>query len=192
MVKKNILVCPMCDNSDVKNITHESHFDYKGVAYSISNLNSAECKKCGFQFVSQEQKLLNEKLIREKRREIDNFLTAEQIKKLREFLQLSQKDAALIFGGGKHGFSKYERGEVVQSFAMDRLMRVAYEIPEVIDVIAGFSASGKSVSLVKNIDGQFFEMEETVSDSPEPVISSSSIKKERELEVDINCVVDAA
>ena len=40
-------------------------------------------------------------------------------------MKLTQEEAAKVFGGGVNAFSKYERGEVTQSAAMDKLIRVA-------------------------------------------------------------------
>jgi len=40
-------------------------------------------------------------------------------------LGLTQHAASSIFGGGLNAFSKYERGEVIQSKAMDKLIRVS-------------------------------------------------------------------
>ena len=79
---------------------------------------------------------------------------------------------------------------------MDRLMRVAYEIPEAINVIAGFSASGRTVTRVRDtiyvniIDSQPFENNDRVSNSSS--VGVSSIKKGRKLEFDITNVVVAA
>ncbi len=186
----NDVICPMCECSVLKNITHESQFNYKGISHSISQLNSTACKKCDFEFILPQQKIFNESLIRKKRREIDNILSAEEIKILREKLELTQEDAAIIFGGGKHAFSKYERGEVVQSIAMDRLMRVAFEIPEAFSVIAGFSASERKVTFVRNIIDEL--QYEIIDESHRTSIRFSSVKKKRELEINFNNVIIAA
>jgi HTH-type transcriptional regulator/antitoxin MqsA len=42
-------------------------------------------------------------------------------------LNLTKKEAAIMFCGGTNAFSKYERGEVIQSKAMGKLMRLALE-----------------------------------------------------------------
>ena len=63
-------------------------------------------------------------------RKIDGLLTAQEIVALRNKLGLTQQDAAKIFGGGANAFSKYERSEVIQSVAMDKLMRAALDVPD--------------------------------------------------------------
>ena len=64
------------------------------------------------------------------------MLTGSEVKSVRERLGLKQSDAARIFGGGSVAFSKYESDDVTQSEAMDRLLRVAVEIPEAFEYLA--------------------------------------------------------
>jgi HTH-type transcriptional regulator/antitoxin MqsA len=56
-------------------------------------------------------------------------LTGEEVRALRVQLDLTQAEAARVFGGGQVAFSKYENDDVVQSEAMDKLLRVAAEVP---------------------------------------------------------------
>ena len=63
------------------------------------------------------------------KKRVDGLLTGSEVKSLRERLGLRQSDAARIFGGGPVVFSKYESDDVAQSEAMDRLLRVATEVP---------------------------------------------------------------
>jgi Cys-tRNA synthase (O-phospho-L-seryl-tRNA:Cys-tRNA synthase) len=54
---------------------------------------------------------------------------------------LSQQKAAQLLGGGVNAFSKYERGEVMQSRSMDLLMRMYNEVPDVRDRLATLSGT---------------------------------------------------
>lgn len=64
------------------------------------------------------------------------LLTGEEIRKIRSFLGITQNEAATIFGGGTVAFSKYENNDVIQSVSMDKLLRVASEVPEAFHVLA--------------------------------------------------------
>jgi len=55
---------------------------------------------------------------------------------------LTQKDASSLFGGGANAFSKYERGDVIQSDAMDRLMRLVKQHPGLLGDLRGLTVSG--------------------------------------------------
>ena len=48
--------------------------------------------------------------IQEQRSRIDGILTPVEIAKIRRHLNLNQKDASRIFGGGINAFNRYERG----------------------------------------------------------------------------------
>jgi putative zinc finger/helix-turn-helix protein, ygiT family len=89
------------------------------------------CVSCGEEWVTPEQsKATTDKITAIKRR-AQGFLAPQDIKALRERHGLTQKQAAIIFGGGDNAFSKYERGEIYPSAAMDKLMCLFNTIPEV-------------------------------------------------------------
>ena len=58
------------------------------------------------------------------------ILTPLVIKAIREACGLSQKQAALVFGGGPKAFEKYETGEVAPSSSMNRLLFFAMKHPD--------------------------------------------------------------
>jgi putative zinc finger/helix-turn-helix YgiT family protein len=75
------------------------------------------------------------------------YLVSQEIVNLRNSLNLTQAQAAKAFGGGLNAFSKYERGEVIQSGSMDKLMRMVRRNParlvELIDILAPNVSSTK-------------------------------------------------
>jgi len=64
------------------------------------------------------------------KRAIDGLLSSADIRKARRYLGLTQHAASSVFGGGLNAFPKYERGEVIQSEAMDKLIRVTCRYSE--------------------------------------------------------------
>ena len=58
------------------------------------------------------------------RKSVDSLLTGAEITALRAKYQLTQAQAARLFGGGPVAFSKYENDDVAQSEAMDALLRL--------------------------------------------------------------------
>lgn len=104
--------------SEIEPVKYKSGFVHVNTAYSI-------CNGCGREFISKDQILSNENELRDKKREFDGLLTSVELKAAREKLGITQKQASEIFGGGANAFSKYERGEVSQSSAMDKLIRIA-------------------------------------------------------------------
>ena len=95
----------------------------------MAGVEHSVCRECGDEVIFAEQIKRNDCILRDAWRKIDGLLTAQEIVDLRNKLGLTQQDAAKVFGGGVNAFSKYERSEVIQSVAMDKLMRAALEFP---------------------------------------------------------------
>ena len=52
-------------------------------------------------------------------------------------LHLTQEQMATVLGGGLKGFARYENGQIIQSRAMDNLLRILDQFPESLDVLPG-------------------------------------------------------
>jgi HTH-type transcriptional regulator/antitoxin MqsA len=122
--------CDECGCSDFEIRIEPDKSLRNGQVYTV-DVEYSVCRQCGDIVVFPEQIKRNDCLVRDAWRKIDGLLTAQEIVALRKKLGLTQQEAAKIFGGGVNAFSKYERSEVIQSVAMDKLMRVALARPEV-------------------------------------------------------------
>lgn len=123
------LTCPACEEGLLERGTREVEFTHNGAPLLVSELECYRCAECGTETVKPEQIRRNQARIADAKRRSDGYLTSEEIRALRENLGLSQPDAAQLFGGGANAFSKYERGEVIQSVPMDRLLRLVAAYP---------------------------------------------------------------
>jgi HTH-type transcriptional regulator/antitoxin MqsA len=101
----------------------------------VEGLQGMRCANCGADPVLTPQIRANQILIADAKRASDGLLSGAQIRELRERLGLSQSRAAEIFGGGVTAFSKYERGQVVQSAVMDKMLRTALAFPQVVSFL---------------------------------------------------------
>jgi HTH-type transcriptional regulator/antitoxin MqsA len=62
---------------------------------------------------------------------VDGLLLPEEIRHIRkDILKLTQEEAGKIFGGGKNGFSRYERGETKPLVATSNLLKLLERHPE--------------------------------------------------------------
>lgn len=120
-------ICSIClvESNIVK---EDETISYKGKEIVARGLSFYECPECGEQFADSALDKENSILIREAKKQSEGLLSSKGIKKVREHLGMTQSEAANIFGGGVNAFSKYERGEVSQSEAMDKLMRAAMSV----------------------------------------------------------------
>jgi HTH-type transcriptional regulator/antitoxin MqsA len=134
-------ICSECGSSDFEVHIEPDEFQRNGQSF-IADMEYSVCRQCGDEVIFSEQIKRNDCLVRDAWRKIDGLLTAQEIVALRDKLGLTQQEAAKVFGGGINAFSKYERSEVIQSVAMDKLMRLALEMPDVFSQLkqqAGFN-----------------------------------------------------
>ena len=134
--------CPMCRTPNPWEARRSTEtYRYKGQQFSPSDSEYSVCRECGFDVVLPHQKRRNEARVRDEHRRIDGLLTGRQIKAIRRRLGLTQAQAARLMGGGDNAFSKYERGEVTQSVAMNQLLLLLDALPDGLRVLAALKSS---------------------------------------------------
>lgn len=136
-------VCPLCDQGTLIPRTYGDDFKHHDGTIRVEGLEYCECDHCGADPVLKDQVRRNHRRIADAKRRADGLLSGEDILGIRARLELSQQEAAQLFGGGANAFSKYERGDVIQSVPMDRLLRLVAAHPELVDelcALAGIEA----------------------------------------------------
>lgn len=129
MSANHAALCSICEAGTLVPQTAENEVTYKGHARTLPLLISV-CEACGSEQTTAQQARDNKRAMLAFRKEIDGLLTGAELRALRERLGITQTQAAQLFGGGPVAFSKYENDDVAQSEAMDRLIRLAAEVPE--------------------------------------------------------------
>jgi len=122
--------CKYCQSINIEHKDEPELITYKGQNLNIL-VGFSICRQCGREFLSKSQILTNEARVRDAKKKVDGLLTSHEIYEARVKLGLTQEQASIVFGGGKNAFSKYERAEVSQSLAMDRLIRICLRHPKV-------------------------------------------------------------
>lgn len=118
-------LCPVCDVGNLTLATHSQDLMHDGKPLHVDGLEHFVCASCGADPILPDQVRRNHRKIADAKKHADCLLSGDDLVAVRAQFGLSQSDAALLFGGGANAFSKYERGEVTQSVAMDRLLKVA-------------------------------------------------------------------
>jgi len=127
--------CAKCGSEDVT-VSHRTEtVDFRGLTLEVDGLAETVCGNCGLTWTTDGQEQDNLTRLktafgakRDAVREREGLLTAEQIEYVLNRLQLSRTDASALFGGGPNAFTKYANGDVLQSFAMDRLLRLTLAV----------------------------------------------------------------
>lgn len=114
--------CPIC-NGKVEYTTKPVSYNYKNHSTTI-NQSGHYCSQCSESFLSPKDLKATKKEITDFQRRIDHLLTTDELKKIRKKFNLTQEDAAIIFGGGIRAFHKYETAEATQSKPLDILLRL--------------------------------------------------------------------
>lgn len=136
MMNKNSYQCPLCGENDlVKKVITET-FEYKGKEFEYPNYIVYECPKCKEAIVDKKTLKESGRAIRDFYRQVDGLLSASEIRRIRTTrLCLTQDKASEFLGGGAKSFARYENSEVIQSVALDNLLRILDEDPSKLTVI---------------------------------------------------------
>ena len=122
-------LCPICGEGHVTAQVQEIESDYKGHKAMLP-LHYRLCNVCTSDFAGAPESKLNRRVLMAFRKRVDGLLTGAEITALRKQYNLTQGQAARLFGGGPVAFSKYENDDVAQSESMDNLLRLVRRSPE--------------------------------------------------------------
>lgn len=123
-------VCPVCESGTLVARVGDKAIRFEGSSLLVKNLQYSECEACGEKVVLPRQAKQNDVIYADAKKDRLELWTCGKIEAFRKKWVLTQAAASQVFGGGVNAFSKYERGEVLQSRPMDLLMRVFDEIEE--------------------------------------------------------------
>lgn len=125
--KQNL--CPLCEEGNLREEQEEIQLNYKNKLINVQTKHSI-CDCCEVEQLTTDQARQNKRASIAAKKIAEGLLTGKEVQALRANLKLEQSEAAKLFGGGPKAFSKYENDEVMQSQAMDKLLRLTLENPE--------------------------------------------------------------
>jgi putative zinc finger/helix-turn-helix YgiT family protein len=106
-----------------------------GEAIRVPSVPRLKCPSCGEGLLSLKEAKHLETQAMEIYREKYGLLTAAEIKTLREQHGMTQAELAQLLRLGANTISRWESGRVVQSAALDTLLRLIRDIPGTIDYL---------------------------------------------------------
>lgn len=129
--------CPNCLKEEVypeiMPYTTDVMHDGRRYHLEIPEISIPKCRACGKVFISNR---VDEDILRALRAQA-RLLMPEQIKAAREALGLKSKDLAERLGVAAETISRWERGGLIQSRAMDNLLRLYFACPAVRALLLG-------------------------------------------------------
>ena len=121
-------LCPLCGEGHVTASVQMVEYEYKGHRAELPS-HYKQCDTCTSDFAGMAESKQNKRIVMAFRKQVEGLLTGDEITALRKQYQLTQAQAAKLFGGGPVAFSKYENDDVAQTEAMDTLLRLIRRSP---------------------------------------------------------------
>ena len=124
--------CPICGAGQLHLHSEQIVVEHLAQQGTIES-HYAVCDACGSEQAGAAEARFNKRAMIAFKKRVQGLLTGNEVRELRKRWELSQEEAAKAFGGGPVAFSKYEADDVMQSDAMDKLLRLAAEVPAALD-----------------------------------------------------------
>ncbi len=128
--------CPSCGAAELIHDTRDMPYTYKGETTAIPAVTGGFCPACGEAILNAEHGDRYSELLGQFQRQVNAaYVDPGYIAKVRRQLDLDQRQAAEIFGGGVNAFSRYENGKTKPSLALVKLLRVLERHPDLLNEV---------------------------------------------------------
>ena len=131
--------CPVCGAAELIHDTRDMPYTYKGETTTLVAVTAAFCPACDESITEMAE---TERVMREMQafnKQVNAAIVDPGfIVTVRKKLDLGQREAAEIFGGGINAFSRYESGKTKPPLALVKLLKILERHPELLaEVRAG-------------------------------------------------------
>ena len=131
MSKVKMESCPFCGKNSYSHQTRPMTLSYKAHSITVSQ-PGYWCNACNEGVIGGEDRRATQQQLQAFRAHVDGLLAPDEVKRVREQLQLTQQKASQLFGGGVNAFSRYERGETPISKSLSQLLQILSSHPDLL------------------------------------------------------------
>jgi HTH-type transcriptional regulator/antitoxin MqsA len=128
--------CPVCGAAELIHDTRDLPYTYKGETTIIAAVKGEFCPACAESVLDARE---SDRVMREMRafsKQINAAIVDPSfISTVRKKLELDQREAAEIFGGGVNAFSRYENGKTKPPLSLVKLLKVLDRHPELLSEV---------------------------------------------------------
>ena len=125
--------CPICGAAELKRDIRDVSHAYKGASTAIQDVDGDFCPSCKEIILEPgEAKRVSAAMLAFHREVNANLVEPGFIASVRRKLDLDQREAAEIFGGGVNAFSRYETGRTKPPVALVKLLKVLDRHPHLL------------------------------------------------------------
>lgn len=131
--------CPNCGQAELVHGTRDLPYAYKGESTVLPQVTGAFCPACGESVLDADESRRTMDLMLAFHKQVNaSAVDPAFIVRVRKKLQLDQREAGEIFGGGVNAFSRYENGKTKPPLALVKLLKVLDRHPDLLaEVRAG-------------------------------------------------------
>ena len=185
--------CKACGEGILTQQNRIREISYKDTILKVKEV-LFECEECGAQPSTTSLMRDHRRAITAAKKQYDELLSGQEIRKIREDLGIDQSEAHQLFGGGPTAFSKYENNDVIQSESMDTLLRLVHMSKLTFENLkhlralqyknrkANFTVVGNTEYTTTNDNRESYQVGEIVYMKPKSLKqSSSSTIQEKEI-----------
>ncbi len=117
--------CPVCGATELIHDTRDLPYTYKGESTTIPAVTGDFCPSCGEVILDREHDDRYSELMLQFNQQVNAAIVDPSfIINVRKKLDLGQREAAEIFGGGVNAFSRYENGKTKPPLALVKLLKL--------------------------------------------------------------------
>ncbi|MFT3673521.1 type II toxin-antitoxin system MqsA family antitoxin [Aestuariivirga sp.] len=128
--------CPCCGGAELLNDTRDLSYSYKGESTTIPEITGQFCPSCGEVILNREYGDRYSEAVASFQRQINSaYVDPSYIAKVRKKLDLDQRQAAELFGGGVNAFSRYENGKTKPPLSLVKLLKLLERHPDLLNEI---------------------------------------------------------
>lgn len=128
--------CAACGAAGLIRDARDAPYTYKGKSIVVPELSGMYCPACGEIFLDMTEGRRYSAAIREFMKSVNAELAdPDFVLAVRKKLQLDQREAGKLFGGGVNAFSRYETGKTKPPLALVQLLRLLDKHPELLEEV---------------------------------------------------------
>jgi len=128
--------CPICGAAELIHDTRDVPYTYKGETTTIPAVTGDFCPACDESILDADESRRTMSLMLEFNKQVNaSIVDPGFITHVRKKLDLDQRQAAEIFGGGVNAFSRYETGKIKPPLALVKLLKLLDHHPDLLDEV---------------------------------------------------------
>ena len=125
--------CPACGATGLVHDTRDLPYTYKGESTLLPSVTGEYCPACDDVVLDINESRRTSALMREFSKQVNaSIVDPDFIANVRKKLNLDQREAGEIFGGGVNAFSRYENGKTKPLLALVKLLKVLDRHPDLL------------------------------------------------------------